>query len=176
MLGRGNMRKYLILLGVLFTVFILGCAASNSSAQDTNNKEKTTNTQAKEKPTPKIMCIQINDKIFEVLLYDTNATQSLIKTLPQKISMSRWGDEFYGKLNHTVDYSGDGLRDVFEVGEVALWPQGNALCIFFGPTPASKGTEPRMASKGAPFGKIIGDAKELAKYEAGLNAVNVYLK
>jgi len=170
------MRKCLVLLGVLFIVFVLGCASSNSSAQNTDNKEKITNTQAKEKTTPKIMCIQINDKIFEVLLYDTKATQSLIEKLPQKISMSRWGDEFYGKLNHTVDYSGDELRDVFAVGEVALWPQGNALCIFFGPTPASTGTEPKMASKGAPFGKIIGDAKELAKYEAGLDNVTIYLK
>jgi hypothetical protein len=32
------------------------------------------------------------------------------------------------------------------VGTVAYWPQGNALCLFWGPTPASEGEEPRAAS------------------------------
>ena len=72
--------------------------------------------------------------------------------------MSRWGDEFYGSLAQKVAYSGDTLQDVFEIGDVALWPDGNALCIFFGPTPASRGSEPRMASPGVALGKIVGDA------------------
>jgi hypothetical protein len=45
-------------------------------------------------------------------------------------------------------------REVFAVGEVALWPDGNAFCIFFGPTPVSRGSEPRMASPGIPLGRV----------------------
>ena len=46
-------------------------------------------------------------------------------------------------------------RAVFEVGEAALWPDGNAFCLFFGPTPASHGDEPRMASPGIALGRIV---------------------
>lgn len=31
-------------------------------------------------------------------------------------------------------------------GTVAYWPEGNALCLFWGPTPASRDDEPRAAS------------------------------
>ncbi len=48
-----------------------------------------------------------------------------------------------------------GRKEVFEVGEAALWPDGNAFCLFFGPTPASHGTEPRMASPGIPLGRVV---------------------
>ena len=48
-----------------------------------------------------------------------------------------------------------------KVGELALWPPGNALCIFFGPTPASSGREPRAASPVNPIGRLIDDAAPL---------------
>jgi hypothetical protein len=35
---------------------------------------------------------------------------------------------------------------VVDVGAVAYWPAGDKLCLFWGPTPASEGTEPRAAS------------------------------
>jgi hypothetical protein len=92
------------------------------------------------------MIIETGKHTFEVELCGGDAARNLEKTLPQEISMSRWGDEFYGTLKEKVDSGADKLGDVFEIGDVALWPAGNALCIFFGPTPASEGTEPRMAS------------------------------
>ena len=50
-----------------------------------------------------------------------------------------------------------------EVGELAVWPAGNALCIFFGPTPASKGNEPRAVSPVNPVGKLICNPAVLEK-------------
>ena len=121
------------------------------------------------------MCMQINGKIFEVELYDNAAVKDLINSLPQTISMSRWGDEYYGTLAKRVA-SSDPKQDVFAVGEVALWPSGNALCIFFGPTPASHGSEPRMASPGVPFGKIKGDCSALKGFGSSLSGVALTLK
>ena len=122
------------------------------------------------------MLIVIGDARFEVALYDNNATRSLLQSLPQSIDMSAWGDEFYGRLSQPIIHDGDTERDVFEIGEVALWPSGNALCIFFGPTPASKVKEPRMASPGVPFGKIKGSTSSLKGLRNSLRGVKLSVK
>lgn len=89
------------------------------------------------------------------------AARRLAESLPLTVTMSRWGDEYYGALPVKLPV-GEKRRDVFEVGELALWPEGNALCIFFGPTPVSLADEPRMASPGIPLGRIATGAKDLA--------------
>jgi hypothetical protein len=119
------------------------------------------------------MLIDIEGTRFEVDLNDNNAARDLMESLPQRISMSRWGDEFYGALTRKVEYADDPLRDVFAVGEVALWPPGNALCIFFGPTPASRDGEPRMASPGVALGKVKGDPSVFRSYGSSLRNVNI---
>ena len=119
------------------------------------------------------MVIEINGTQFEVELYDGTAVRDLLKSLPQQISMSRWGDEFYGTLARKVNCAGDPLQDVLQVGEIALWPDGNALCIFFGPTPVSRGGEPRMASPGVALGKIKGDPSVFKRYGSSLQNVKI---
>lgn len=94
-------------------------------------------------------------------LGDGPAARNLAQSLPVTITMSRWGDEYYGALPVKLP-AGEKRRDVYEVGEIALWPEGNAFCLFFGPTPASHGDEPRMASPGVPLGRIDAGAQALA--------------
>ncbi len=122
-----------------------------------------------------IMRMEMGGTAFEVELYDNAAVRDLVKSLPQKISMSRWGDEYYGSLAPKIA-SSDPKRDVFAVGEVALWPSGNALCVFFGPTPASRGSEPRMASPGVPLGTIKGDVSALRNMGSSLTGVALFLQ
>lgn len=90
-------------------------------------------------------------------------------SLPLTLSLARWGNEYYGALPVKLP-AGEPRRDVFEVGELALWPDGNAFCIFFGPTPASHGTEPRMASPGIGLGRITTDAAVLKSSGPALRA------
>ena len=95
------------------------------------------------------------NRILEVALNDGAAAARLAAALPLEVSMSRWGDgEYYGTLPVPIA-SGERKREVFEVGEAALWPDGNAFCLFFGPTPASHGNEPRMASPGIALGRVV---------------------
>ncbi len=64
--------------------------------------------------------------------------------LPLSGEAARWGDELY--FGTDVDVPAEDPQVEVPVGAVAYWPQGNALCLFWGPTPASVGDEPRAAS------------------------------
>ncbi|MDZ7701111.1 MAG: cyclophilin-like family protein [Halobacteriales archaeon] len=64
--------------------------------------------------------------------------------LPLSGEAARWGDELY--FSTPVDVPAEDAGAEVPVGAVAYWPQGNALCLFWGPTPASVGDEPRAAS------------------------------
>ncbi|MFB6284265.1 MAG: cyclophilin-like family protein [Halobacteria archaeon] len=68
------------------------------------------------------------------------------EALPFEGVATRWGDEFYFEI--PVDAPAEfAVRDV-EVGDVAYWPRGNSLCVFWGETPASVDDgEPRAASE-----------------------------
>ena len=53
------------------------------------------------------------------------------------------------------------------MGDVGYWPPGTSLCIFFGPTPASRGDEIRAASAVNIVGKIVGDPKIFKQVPSG---------
>ena len=95
-------------------------------------------------------------------LNDSPSAKALIKILPLKFRMSRWGDEYYGDCGLDVDEESQ-ARTLMEVGELAVWPPGSALCIFFGPTPASTGSQPIAASKVNPIGSVTSQLDSLKK-------------
>jgi hypothetical protein len=68
-----------------------------------------------------------------------------------------WGEEIYFEI--PVDVKLENGRRVLEPGEVAYWPDGKALCIFFGPTPISKGNNPEAISDVTPVGRLVGDPR-----------------
>lgn len=74
--------------------------------------------------------------------------------LPFEASANLWGDEVYFRIPVSVDAE-PGAREVVEVGDVGYWPAGEALCLFFGPTPASSGREPRAASPVTVVGRVV---------------------
>ncbi len=90
-------------------------------------------------------------------LNDTDTAAALAERLPLKVRMNRWGDEYYGSVGASLEVAAAlDARDLMEVGELAFWIPGNALCVFFGPTPASEESEPRAASPVNPVGKVTG--------------------
>jgi hypothetical protein len=109
---------------------------------------------------PTAITIQIGNLTLKAELNDSPSAQSLLKALPVEVGLSRWGDEYYGNCGIKVQQAADAREDM-KVGELALWPPGNALCIFFGPTPASSGREPRAASPVNPIGSLLDDSAPL---------------
>jgi hypothetical protein len=111
-------------------------------------------------PTP--ISLRIGTLQLTAQLNDSATASALVALLPLQVRMSRWGDEYYGSLPRAlgVPEAADS-REEMAVGELAYWAPGNALCIFFGPTPASTGSEPRAASPVNPAGMITGDSTSL---------------
>lgn len=105
--------------------------------------------------------ISITAGDIEVLadLDDSKTADAIWDALPLEFHGSRWGEEIYGSIG--LKLSQESPQEEMEVGDLAYWPPGSAFCIFFGPTPASMGDEPRAASAVSPFGRVQGDATTL---------------
>jgi hypothetical protein len=112
----------------------------------------------------------ISEAIGEVLAEireDKNpkTAKAVLAALPLESEARRWGDEVY--FGVPLESGAENTQEEVEVGDLAYWPQGPALCIFFGPTPASEGNQPRAASGVNVFGKILGDPTVFRKVQEG---------
>ena len=58
-------------------------------------------------------------------------------------------------------------QETVELGDLGYWPPGNAFCLFFGRTPASRGDEIRPASEVTIVGKILSDIEPLKRVVSG---------
>ena len=99
-------------------------------------------------------------------LKNTPTAKAIYEDMPIEGAANRWGDEIYFVIPVNMDAEPDS-KEVVAEGDVAYWPEGNCLCIFWGKTPASKGNEIRAASKVNVFGKIKGDAKVFSNVKNG---------
>lgn len=104
---------------------------------------------------------------IKVQLNDTKTAKELLGILPTSSNVNRWGDEIYFSIPLKENIE-NGIEEV-DIGTVAFWPPGSALCIFFGKTPASQGDKPQAASPVTIIGNIINIEiiKELKKVRNG---------
>ena len=110
--------------------------------------------------------ISAGDVSIAASLYDGHTADLLWDALPLEASANTWGDEIYFRIAVEAGEE-DGASDVVEMGAVAYWPPGQALCLFFGRTPASRGDEIRAASAVNVIGAIDGDATVLKQVRSG---------
>ncbi len=98
-------------------------------------------------------------------LNSTKTAQAIWDALPITGRGNRWGEEIYFSI--PVSLEPENAREVVTMGDLGYWPPGTAFCIFFGPTPMSRGQEIRPASAVNVFGKITTDAKVLKQVASG---------
>jgi len=104
----------------------------------------------------KTITIHVDSKRLKAVLNDTKTAELFYSRLPLTLRMDRWGGEYYGDCG--IDgVNSDSTKVEMENGELAIWPQGMALCIFFDTTPSSIDEKPRAISPVFPIGKINGD-------------------
>jgi len=111
--------------------------------------------------------IRIKVGSFEVVaeLNETETAQAIWEALPIKERVNLWGEEIYFSTSLSLDLEAG--QALVSIGDLGYWPQGNAFCIFFGPTPISQGDEIRPASPVTVFGKVIGDTGVLRQVTSG---------
>jgi hypothetical protein len=80
--------------------------------------------------------------------------QAILEKLPIKVKINRWGDELYTD-SMPLKVKEENAKSLVDLMDVAYWPQGQGLCLFFGPTPISKGNEIKPYSPVNVIGKIV---------------------
>ena len=98
-------------------------------------------------------------------LNDTKTADAIWQALPLKSRADTWGDEVYFEI--PVHLNLENGKELVAAGDLGYWPTGACFCIFFGPTPMSKGNEIRPASAVNVFGKVVGDPKVFKKVKDG---------
>lgn len=98
-------------------------------------------------------------------LNDSRAAAAIAAKLPITATAETWGDEIYFGLPFSAP--SDAPQETVGLGDLGYWPPGKAFCIFFGPTPMSRGDEIRPASEVTVVGRITGDARAFKKVRAG---------
>jgi hypothetical protein len=121
--------------------------------------------QQEEKMGKKIK-ILINDLKVEAELNESKTAQLVWEALPIEARTNLWGEEIYFAIPVKTGLE-QGAREVVSAGELGYWPTGHAFCIFFGPTPASRGDEIRAASAVNMIGKVLSDSKAFRKVKDG---------
>lgn len=111
--------------------------------------------------------IQIRAGDVQVIaeLNDNRTADAIWEALPLSAAGNTWGDEIYFGI--PVRLQAENAQAVVSLGDLGYWPAGNAFCIFFGPTPVSRGQEIRPASPVNVFGRVIGDPTEFKKVRDG---------
>ncbi len=118
------------------------------------------------------MMDKISNRIFfqfgpitiEGMLNDSPTAKAVWENLPIESVVNLWGNEIYFEIPVASSLDNDATTDI-KKGHIGYWPMAKAICIFFGPTPLSKGQEIVPASPVNLIGNIIGDSEILKQVE-----------
>ena len=114
--------------------------------------------------------IIVGEVKLDAELLNTPTAQKVWDALPISGAANVWGDEIYFQIPVSAPQEADAREEV-EIGTLAYWPVGKAFCIFFGPTPVSRGSQPRAYSPVNILGKVIGNAKILSGVSSGTQVI-----
>ena len=101
----------------------------------------------------------------EARLNESRTATAIWDRLPIEAKGETWGDEIYFDIGLTA--APESPKETVESGDLGYWPPGRAFCIFFGPTPMSRGDEIRPASAVNVVGRLAGDPKVFKTVRAG---------
>jgi len=98
--------------------------------------------------------LELDDKM------SPKTVQSLVDALPFSIGINLWGQEIYTDET-PVNVTEENAKAIVELNDVAYWPTGKAICLFYGPTPIGKRGEIKPYSPVNVIGKIVNPDKSI---------------
>lgn len=123
-----------------------------------------------EKATERRITILAGQVSAIAVLHQTPTADAIWGALPIEARANTWGDEVYFSIPVKAELEKN-AKEVVEAGDLGYWPTGSAFCIFFGPTPASRGNEIRPASAVNVVGRVQGDPKVFKQVSSGTKVV-----
>ena len=115
-----------------------------------------------------VVTVTAGDIAIRVKTLDTPTAAAIVAACPINSSANTWGDEVYFFTPISVAREAD-AKAVVQGGELAYWPDGDAIAVGFGPTPISQGEEIRLASPCNIWGHALDDVKSLSGVRNGAN-------
>ena len=85
-----------------------------------------------------------------------NTVKAILENLPIEVNINKWGKELYTDKTSITAHEENAKSEV-NLLDVAYWPEGNALCLFYGPTPISKSDKIEPYSPVNIVGRIVND-------------------
>lgn len=86
--------------------------------------------------------IEIGDEKFEGELVERmnpDTFEALKDFMPLEGTLQKWGKELYFRV--PIDVGIENPKRYVKKGDIGYWPEGRALCIFYGKTPGSPSDE-----------------------------------
>ncbi len=116
--------------------------------------------------------IKISNLEIKCKVKNNDTGKKILASLPIKAKINTWGKEIYFNIPKVSIKPEKDAKEVFNLGEIAYWNQGNAIAIGFGPTPVSKGQEIRLISL-ANHWADANNPQELTKLEQFKDGENI---
>lgn len=92
-----------------------------------------------------------------------------VEKLPFTVDLNVWGDEIYSSKS-PITQPEENAKSPVELNDVAYWPTGKAICLFYGPTPIGEPGEITPASPVNIIGKVISPDKSILEMADGAKA------
>jgi hypothetical protein len=122
---------------------------------------------------PHLSNIRINVGGVDIVgtLNSSPLTEKLLRLLPYETMGETWGKEVYFPIDVSVENPAP-VSEV-KVGDIAYWPDGPDICMFFGPTPKSTGEAPVVASPVTVIGTFEFGPEDFDRVERRRNGILV---
>ena len=120
-----------------------------------------------------IIQVEISNSPLIILeLDDTNSPKTVndfIEKLPFSVDLNVWGDEIYTSQS-PITQPEENAKSLVQLNDVAYWPTGKAICLFYGSTPIGNPGDITPASPVNVLGKIISPDKSILNNADGKSA------